>query len=641
MTGKDGYTGRILRIDLSSGATSTIPTSDYTERFGGARGIGTKIYWDEVPPEVGAFDPENRLIFITGPTTGIPPLGSRSQIYGKTPHNIPDGFCYSNLGGSWGAFLKFAGFDGLIVQGKAERPVYLFVNDGNVEIRDASHLWGKGAVDVNKVLKQDLGRKVNVVAIGPAGENMVRFANMMADQDASGSGGFGTVMGSKNLKAIAVTGSAKVKAADRDKIRELTKYFQFLIGTEDRIDTGIVLPPKYEDGPCYACNSCRMRRIYEAKDGTRGKYMCLSSYFYQVFSMGYYGGEWNEAVFFANRICDQYGLDVAPMMLEIILLQAFVGAGIVTEEETGLPISKVGSREFIEAMAKKVALREGFGDILAQGPAKLVQQLGPEAEKIRANLPFNEYGTYLYYCPRSYITTALLYPMEPRHPQQLISEVGGRLTACWVPWAEEKPGAYWSSDFIRAMAKAFWGNELGSDYSTYDWKPQVAKSAQDRITANDCGIFCLYNFPNYHSPSTKNYVGDPTIESKFFAAVTGRDIDEAGFYRIGERVFNLQRAVMAREGHRGREFDILPEYMHTEPLAYEAVNDKCLAPGKDGEIISRKGEVLDRDKFETMKDEYYALRSWDVATGLQTKAKLEELELQDIIPELEARGLVV
>lgn len=640
MAGENGYAGSILRIDLFSNAVTTTPTSDYTEKFGGARGIGTKIYWDEVPPEIGAYDPENRLIFVTGPSTGIPPLGSRTQIYGKTQHNIPEGFNYSNFGGSWGAFLKFAGFDGVVIQGKSEKPVYLFIQDGIAEIRDASDLWGQGALEVNQTLKQRLGNKVKVVAIGPAGENMVRFANMMADEDASGSGGFGAVMGSKNLKAIAVTGSGKVTPADREKIRGLTKHLQFLLGTEERIDTGVELPPDLKDGPCFGCISCRMRRIYEAKDGTQGKVMCFSSFFYQEFSRNYHG-EWNEAVFFANRICDQYGLDVTPMMLETILLQASVGAGFINEEDTGLPISKIGSLEYIEDMAEKVALREGFGDVLAQGPSKLAQTIGPGAEELLESLPFNEYGTLLYYCPRFCITTGLMYAMEPRHPQQLISEVGGRLIACWVPWAEGKPGAYWSSDWIRAMAKRFWGNELGSDYSTYEFKPQVAKIAQDRITANDCGIFCLYMFPLYHSPSTEDYVGDPAIETQFFAALTGRDIDEEGFYRIGERVFNLQRAIMAREGHRGRGSDVLPEYMHTQPLTYEVVNENCLIPGKGGEIISRRGEVLERDKFEAMKDEYYALRGWDVATGLQTKTKLEELDLQDVIPDLEARGLVV
>ncbi|MFC2028048.1 aldehyde ferredoxin oxidoreductase N-terminal domain-containing protein [Chloroflexota bacterium] len=639
MTGQNGYAGKIMRVDLSSGTITDTPTANYTEKFAGARGIGTKIYWDEVSPEIGAFDPENRLILITGPTTGIPPLGSRTQIYGKTQHNVPDGFCYSNFGGSWGAFLKFAGFDGLVVQGKAKKPVYLYINDGTAEIRDASDLWGQGALEVNQSLKQKIGSKVKVVAIGPAGENMVRFANLMADEDASGSGGFGAVMGSKNLKAIAVTGSGKVRPADKEKIRELTKYLQFLMGTEERLDSGVKLPPDLEDGPCYGCISCRLRQIYEAKDGTRGKVMCFSYFFYQDFSLNYHG-EWNEAVFFANRLCDQYGLDITPMMLLTILLQTYVGSGILKEEDTELPISKIGSLEYIEAMAKMVAFRDGFGDVLAQGPSKLAQSLGKGAEEILAVMPFNEYGTFLYYCPRLYITTGLMYAMEPRHPQQLISEVGGRLQL-WNSWAEKKPGAYWSSEFIRAMAKRFWGNELGSDYSTYEWKPQVAVSAQDRITANDCGIFCLYTFPLYHSPSTEDYVGDPTIESQFFAAITGRDIDEEGWYRIGERVFNLQRAIMAREGHRGRESDILPEYVYTQPLAYDVANDNLLAPGKDGEIISRKGEVLERDKFEAMKDEYYALRGWDVATGLQTKTKLEELELQDIIPDLEARGLVV
>ncbi len=552
---------------------------------------------------------------------------------------MPGGFCYSNFGGSWGAFLKFAGFDGLIVQGKAKKPSYIFIQDETVDIRDASDLWGQGALEVNQTLKQKLGSKVRVVAIGPAGENMVQFANLMADQDASGSGGFGAVMSSKNLKAITVTGSGKVKPADQKKIRELTKYLQLQIGTEERIDTGIELPPDVKDGACYGCQSCRMRRIYEAKDGTKGKLMCLSSYFYQAFSTNYYG-KWDEAGFFATRLCDQYGLDVAPIMLEIILMQMCHGSGILTEEDAELPLSKIGSMEFIEAMIKKVALREGFGDVLAQGPGKLAKTIGSEAEKLLASLPFSEYGSILYYCPRYCMTTGLMYAMEPRHPQNMVTEIGGRLIACWVPWAQGKPGAYWSSDWIRAMAKRFWGNELGADYSTYEYKPQVAKIAQDRITANDCGIFCLYLYPIYHSPNTDDYVGDPSVESQFFAAITGRDIDEDGWYRIGERVFNLQRAIMAREGHVGRKSDVLPEYMHTDPLTAEIINDDCLAPGKDGEIISRKGEVLERDKFEAMKDEYYALRGWDVATGLQTKAKLKELDLEDIIEDLEKRGLV-
>ena len=144
MTAPNGYAGKLLRVDLSSGRTSDVSTTDYAERFLGGRGIAAKIYWDEVPPDVGAFDPENRLIFITGPLAGLRGLsGSRWQVCGKAPAMVPDQFSYANMGGRWGTQLKFAGYDGVVIQGRAERPVYLCIQDGAAELRDATALWGK------------------------------------------------------------------------------------------------------------------------------------------------------------------------------------------------------------------------------------------------------------------------------------------------------------------------------------------------------------------------------------------------------------------------------------------------------------------------------------------------------------------
>ncbi|MBW2143874.1 MAG: hypothetical protein JRG75_05695, partial [Deltaproteobacteria bacterium] len=192
-----------------------------------------------------------------------------------------------------------------------------------------------------------------------------------------------------------------------------------------------------------------------------------------------------------------------------------------------------------------------------------------------------------------------------------------------------------------AMGKRFWGGELAMDFSTFEGKALSSKMAQDRIIANECGIFCIYIFPIYHSPSTEDHVGDPAIESRIISAVTGKQIDEEDFYQIGERVFNLHRAVLVREGQRGRESDKIPEICHTEPIEFEYANEDILVPGKDGEIISRKGEMLAREDFEKLKDEFYGLRGWDVATGLQTRAKLRELGLDDVAVELADRGLVV
>ncbi|GAF76323.1 unnamed protein product, partial [marine sediment metagenome] len=225
VTGQYGYAGEILRVDLSSGGVTRMPTVDYADRFLGGRGIAAKIYWDEVPPEVKAFDPENRLIFATGPLAGFTGVsGSRWQICGKSSLTTPEYFNYSNLGGNWGAQLKLAGYDALVIQGKSEKPVYILIQDETVEIRDASTLWGKSTVETREMLKQQLGSSVNIVATGPAGENMVTFASVLADKDASGSSGLGAVMGSKNLKAIAVRGSGKVMAANPQRYRELADY---------------------------------------------------------------------------------------------------------------------------------------------------------------------------------------------------------------------------------------------------------------------------------------------------------------------------------------------------------------------------------------------------------------------------------
>jgi aldehyde:ferredoxin oxidoreductase len=642
MAEKHGYAGRILEVDLSSGNITSRPTTDYANAFLGCRGIGTKIYWDEMPPEAKAFDPENRLIFITGPATGVPPAGSICQIYGKSPITNPQGFCYSTMTGKgWGAHLKFAGFDGVIIQGKSEKPVYLLVRDGAAEIRDASVLWGRSTVEVQETLKRELGGQVRVVATGLAGENMVSFASLLADGDASGSSGFGAVMGSKKLKAIAVTGSGKIVPASRPKLQELTKYIRWLVGNRPQI-TMVALPPSHTHKACFACIGCNSRSFYKAENGTEGKYTCGSGMVYQDFAQAYYGRR-TEVPFFAERLCDQYGLDAYAMLSTLILLAACSQAGTITEESTGLPLSKLGSLEFIEALVKKIALREGFGDVLAQGPVMAADSLGEVARAIADTFISDPLGHVSVFCPRMIPSTALAYAMEPRQHIPQVAELGGPVEAEWSRWARKAPGAYVSSDVIRAIAKRFWGSELAVDFSTYEGKALAAKKVQDRVFGNECVPLCFWMFTGatWHSEFTEGHIGDPTIESQILSAVTGKEVDEEGLYRMGEKVFNLQRAIMVREGRRGRESDRLPEIFHTQPLVTEAYDPECLVPGKDGEIISRQGELIDRQKFEKMKDDFYALRGWDVATGLQTKAKLAELGLRDVAEDLGVRGLVV
>ncbi len=632
------YAGKILRVDLDSGETSDIPTDAYASRFLGGRGIALKIHWDEVPPEVGALDPENRLVFATGPLGGLPAIGgSRWQASGKSPVSDPEQFNYCNLGGSWGAHLKFAGYDAVVVQGKSERPVYIHIEGSTVRIKDASHLWGRGAIEARGMLKEELGGDVRVVDIGVAGEHMVSLASLLADDDASGSGGLGAVMGSKNLKAIAVRGTGRVAVADRERFKELTEYFRVL--RKSGYDQSPFVQPghKAKRAGCYGCIDHCMRRTYQAEDGGKGKFMCQAALFYQPRALRYYG-EWNDVSFRATKLCDEYGLDINAVDTMITWLSRCFRAGLLTDEETGIPLSETGSLKFIESLVRTLALREGFGEILARGTVRAAEAVGKGTGDLITDY-IHKAGQNGLYGPRMYITNGLLYAMEPRQPIQQVHEIG-LLVNSWVDWVQKKEGAYVSSDVFRSIGRRFWGSDIAADFSTYDGKAMAAKMIQDRQYAKESLVLCDLLWPILEVESSEDHLGDPTLESQLLSAATGREVDEVGLNLIGETIFNLQRAVLAREGHRGRGSDTLPEFCHSTPIAVQFTNPSFLAPGKDGEPHSRKGAVVDREKFEGMKDEYYGLRGWDVPSGLQTRARLEELGLGDIVPDLEKRGLV-
>ena len=545
----------------------------------------------------------------------------------------PQQFCYSNLGGRWGAELKFAGYDAIVVQGKSESPVYLFLHDGVAELNDASAVWGRGAIETREALKTRLGSSARVVSIGPAGENMVTMASMLADNDASGSGGLGSVMGSKKLKAIVVEGDKRqVKVAQPETLGELTRYFR---GLERGVFTAWgtdfqVTGPGIKKDPCYGCLGNCLRVVYSAEDGQKGKFMCQSALFYQPWAYRYYGSP-NDVPFYANRLCDDYGIDTWAIDMMLAWLNRCYRAGILTDENTGIPLSSLGSLEFMEALVRKVSLREGFGDILAQGMAKAARSIGTEAEsQIRHSDPYD---------PRLYITTALLWATEPREPIQQLHAVGLPL-AQWVSWVNKVKEAHVSTGVLRAIAERFWGGEIAADFSTWEGKAMAARKIQDREYAKECLVLCDWVWPIMDSKHSRDHVGDPTLESQVLSAVTGDEVDEEGLYRVGERVFNLQRSILVREGRRGREDDKLPDDWHIRPLKANSTNTECIVPGKAGAVISRKGVVVDRVEFERMKDEYYQIRHWDVATGLQTRAKLEELGLGDVANDLEGKGLI-
>jgi aldehyde:ferredoxin oxidoreductase len=616
-------------VNLSTGNISRVSTESYADLFLGGRGIAAKIYWDEVPPWIDAFDPENRLIFITGPIGGVPGFaGSRWQVCGKSPiHNC---FSYCNLGGSWGAHLKFAGYDGVVIYGKADKRVYLWINGDQVEIRDAAHLTGKGAIYCREKLKRELGESARVVAVGAAGDNMVSFASLLADNDSSGSSGLGAIMGSKNLKAIAVRGKGKVSVADTEKVHKLREKLREM-KAELALPMPSVLPSeRFNKDVCYGCINGCMRSTYEALSGEKGKSMCQSSLFYQIRAQRYYG-EINEVPFEATKLCDDYGVDTHAIETMIMWLSRCYKAKILTDEQTGIPLSKIGSYEFIEALVRKISHREGFGDLLAEGTYKAAETLGSEAQKLITDY-VTRTGYNAIYGPRLYITTGLFYAMEPRLPIQQLHEISVPV----IMWALQ----IIDSKVVRAIAKRFWGSEIAADFSTYDGKALAAAKIQDREYAKESLILCDFSWPIFYTKVSEDHVGDPTLESQVCAAVIGRELDEEDLYKIGERVFNLQRAILTREGHRGREGDSLEEFNFTIPLKGDFGNPNCIVPGKEGEVFSRKGMVVDRKEFEKIKNEYYQIRGWDVSTGFQKKAKLEELNLGEVAQKLESEGLL-
>ncbi|MCX7912817.1 MAG: hypothetical protein N2506_07675, partial [Dehalococcoidales bacterium] len=300
-----GYAGSILKVDLTTGRAERLPTADYAGRFVGGRGLACSLYWEMVPAGVKAFDPDNCLIFASGPLAGFPGFaGGRFNVCGKSPLGRPESFTYANLGEGWGIMLKYAGYAALVVRGAAQRPSCLYIHDDGVEIRDATHLRGKSTFDTIDTLKAELGRDVNVLAIGPAGENHLPFAVIIGDGDASGSGGLGAVMGAKNLKAIAVRGKNRPQAAHPERLEELAAAIR-----NARPKGGI--PQMWgvkgltHFHACYGCGIGCSREMYEL-GGRRYKALCQSSNMYEAFSVKYEGRR-DGSQFLATRLCDGYG----------------------------------------------------------------------------------------------------------------------------------------------------------------------------------------------------------------------------------------------------------------------------------------------------------------------------------------------
>jgi aldehyde:ferredoxin oxidoreductase len=638
-----GYAGKILIVDLTTGKTRTEPTSSYAPLFLGGRGIAAKLFWDLAPPRAKALEPDNCIICATGPITGFNGVaGGRWTICAKSAAGEPEAFTHGNLGGRWGATLKMSGFDALAVTGKADQAAYLFIHHGQIEIRSAAGLWGQTTFETQAELSRELGSHAFILTIGPAAENLVSCSTAMAEKGASVSAGLGSVFGSKNLKAIVVVGDNRPQAAFPDRLKAIADYIRPIrAGTFDAPSPWAIEGLTRPD-ICYNCGLGCTRQSYNGENQRRYKSFCQAGVFYARAARDYYQG-WNAAQLRATQLCDDYGLDTLAMQALIGFLQECYREKVITEAESGLPLSKIGSLEFIDTLIKQLAFRTGLGALLAEGTLKAAAKMGNLAQQIASHhvvTRANESGDY---DPRLLMNTALLYATELRRPIQQLHAVAGNLIVSWSRWAQGQPGAFFTTADLREVARRFWGSVQAADYSSWEGKALCSKTVQDRAYAQESLVLCDIHWPmmitSVDHPA--GHVGDPTLESRILSAVTGEEVDSAGLLEIGERIFNLQRAILIRQGWRGRQDDCLADYYHNEPLKTNQVffNPQGIMPGPRETNISKIGCRVEKTDFENLKSEYYHLRGWNVETGFPTRSHLNHLKLGEISEGLQAAGL--
>ena len=645
-----GWTGRILRVDLSSGETCTVDTMKYVPDFIGGLGIASRIAWEELAPGVDGFDPENMLFIMVGPLTGTLASGAgRVEVLGIAPQQRPSVFSRSGMGGHWGPELKYAGYDGVIIQGKAEKPVYLWIHDGEVEILDAGNLWGRGTYGATEALRAIHGRGTRVISCGQAGERLSRIAVIQTETgNAAGQGGFGGVMGSKNLKAIAVRGTMGVKIARPRKFFDLCinasregQTGNLNSGSRNVKQTGVQTD---RDGnivrrrKCGFCLTPCIHRIYEnvqSKDG-------LSVPSVARHCWGYMGNS-SKVDLTARAITSDYGLNGWEIAFGIIpwlqmckqhgLIDRIDGIEIPVPEE---PIEYMRdtepySAEFIHTMIHKIAFREDeLGDALADGACYAADRLFGGAGIPLLNRIYPRHcgqtehwgghwgpGGAVYW--PWWLPPLLQWCVDTRDPANDSTHQWTEHVQPYMPESGPHRGPF-SLEKVSAVCAKVYGNpdilNPAFEYDPPELKAIPAIWHSHRGMVVDSLILCDYENTRVFSMLSEDGSADTGLMSKLFSACTGYDVNEAELDRAGERIWNQLRAIDVRNFGRNRNID-------------ESTIDGFMYPGKDD------GVMLDRTKFLMLLDKYYELSGWDPSNGHPTRAKLEQLDLSDIADELE------
>lgn len=596
---------KILRVDLTAGKMSdqTVPAEDEAKFLGG-RALAAKILYDENKPKIDPYDPENRLIVMTGPYTGT--YGAFTGFYNITTKSPLTGAILSaHSGGHWGPMLRKTGYDGIVFKGKAPKPVYLLLTDAGAELKDASDLWGKDVFETTNVLERR-HEKAKAAVIGPAGERLIRFASVMNDKHrAAGRGGAGAVMGSKNLKAIVVHGTKEVPQADPEKLKEtfkaatatvkeksqaFMKYGTSMVvgitGKAGAIPTrnmqtgyfpdyekiggdALVNNHKVKDTACARCplhcgNLTKAERYYRTE--TEGpEYETLAMFGANL------GNSNLESIIMANNLCNMYGMDTISCADTIACAFELFEKGIVTEKDTGGLRLDWGNHEAIVRLVEMTGKGEGFGRLIGEGSRRLAAKYGPEAQKYAMNVKGMEFPGY---DPRGIQGMSLAFATSTRGACHLRATM-------YVP------------ELFQGVLDRF----------TVKGKAGTLKDMHQLFTLYDSMVLCKFGARNAFANSWDNMV-------MLVNAATGRGYTVDELKNVGARGWTVERLFNLREG-LSRKDDTLPERMFTTPI-------------HDG---PSKGAVVNRADFEAELTEYYRLWGW-TQEGVPTREALAALGLR-------------
>ncbi len=607
-----GWNGQILRINLTDGTSRVEPIDPQMARdYIGGRGWAIRYLYDEVDPKVDPLAPENKLIFATGPLTATPaPTGNRYMVITKSP--LTGALSCSNSGGTWPTVMKQTGYDLLIIEGRADGPVYLWITDDEVEIRPADHLWGKNVPETEEMILLETDRKAKVACIGPAGERLVKVAAIMNDKHrAAARSGVGAVMGSKQLKAVAVLGKKKValnrpeemdalckevRAEVREAVRQgsalrdygtayvppvtselgilPTRNFQTgVFPNVDRI-SGHTLKEKFLRRPkaCFGCPiACgRDTLVPDPKYAGEGE----GPEYETIAALGSACGVDNlAAITKANYWCNELGLDTISTGMTIACGMELFEKGILPLEDAGDPLH-FGDADMVIELVQKIAYRRGIGDLMAEGSYRLAEHYGhPEYSITAKKLEFPGYD------PRGAKGMGLLYAT---------SNIGASHMAGDIAYME------------------VFGVPKKLDPLAIEGKPERVKYFEDIFALIDATGLCVFLALRYLFDPT--YEVMPTRLTEMLNHATGAGYTVESVLKASERIYNLERMFLLRGGFT-RADDTLPRRMLAEPMSE--------GPGT--------GHVVELDQ---MLPEFYQVRGWD-EHGKPTAAKKDELGLLD------------